>query len=127
MKSDIANRSDIEILVNTFYAEVNKNEKLGYIFNDIAKVDWAHHLPKMYSFWGSILLGEHSFSGNPMVKHVELSKIASMTEVEFNEWLLLFVKTVDELFEGEIADEAKRRATTIARIMLSKIQMVQIV
>lgn len=126
MKSDIANRSDIEILVNTFYAEVNKNEKLGYIFNDIAKVDWAHHLPKMYSFWGSILLGEHSFSGNPMVKHVELSKIASMTEVEFNEWLLLFVKTVDELFEGEIADEAKRRATTIARIMLSKIQMVQI-
>lgn len=127
MKSDIANRSDIEILVNTFYAEVNKNEKLGYIFNDIAKVDWAHHLPKMYSFWGSILLGEHSFSGNPMVKHVELSKIASMTEVEFNEWLLLFVKTVDELFEGQIADEAKRRATTIARIMLSKIQMVQIV
>jgi hemoglobin len=126
MKSDIANRSDIEILVNTFYAEVNKNEKLGYIFNDIAKVDWAHHLPKMYSFWGSILLGEHSFSGNPMVKHVELSKIASMTEVEFNEWLLLFVKTVDELFEGQIADEAKRRATTIARIMLSKIQMVQI-
>ncbi len=126
MKSDIANRSDIEILVNTFYAEVNKNEKLGYIFNDIAKVDWVHHLPKMYSFWGSILLGEHSFSGNPMVKHVELSKIASMTEVEFNEWLLLFVKTVDELFEGQIADEAKRRATTIARIMLSKIQMVQI-
>ena len=61
-----------------------------------------------------------------MVKHVELSKIASMTEVEFNEWLLLFVKTVDELFEGQIADEAKRRATTIARIMLSKIQMVQI-
>ncbi|HMN24416.1 MAG TPA: hypothetical protein PKE38_07945 [Ignavibacteriaceae bacterium] len=59
-----------------------------------------------------------------MQKHIELSKLATMTEVEFAEWLKLFTKTVDVLFEGERATEAKTRAATIAQIMLHKIQTV---
>lgn len=123
MKSDITDRKDIELLVNTFYDKVEKNKVLGYIFNDVVKVDWETHLPKMYSFWASILLGEHSFSGNPMQKHVALSKQTEMNEKEFSEWIDLFTKTVDELFEGEKANEAKLRANNIARLMLHNIQM----
>lgn len=122
MKQDIESRDDIVLLVNTFYNLVKENNKLGYIFNDVAKIDWDSHLPKMYSFWASLLLAEHSFSGNPMEKHIALSKITSMTEVEFSEWLLLFTNTVDILFEGEKATEAKVRAGNIARLMLHKIQ-----
>lgn len=122
MKQDIESRDDIVLLVNTFYNLVKENSKLGYIFNDVAKIDWDSHLPKMYSFWASLLLAEHSFSGNPMEKHIALSKITSMTEVEFSEWLLLFTNTVDILFEGEKATEAKVRAGNIARLMLHKIQ-----
>lgn len=66
MKKDLYNREDVELLVDTFYDKVKANATIGYIFNDIAKVDWENHLPLMYSFWASILLGEHSFSGNPM-------------------------------------------------------------
>lgn len=124
MKRDIENRDDIVLLVNTFYNSVKENNKLGNIFNDVAKIDWYTHLPKMYSFWASLLLAEHSFSGNPMEKHIALSKITSMTEVEFSEWLLLFTNTVDILFEGEKATEAKLRAGNIARLMLHKIQTV---
>ena len=124
MKKDIENREDIILLVNTFYNSVKENKTLGYIFNDIAKVDWQYHLPKMYSFWASLLLDEHSFSGNPMEKHIALSKITSMTETEFSEWILLFTNTVDALFEGETANEAKLRAGNIARLMLHKIQTV---
>lgn len=124
MKNDITNRNDIELLVNTFYDKVKANPIIGHIFNDIAKVDWEHHLPKMYSFWASLLLGEHSFSGNPMQKHIELSKQTKMTNVEFSEWLLLFTQTTDELFKGEKAEEAKTRAANIARLMLHKIQTV---
>lgn len=122
MKTDITNRADVELLVNTFYDAVKNNAVLGYIFDDIAKIDWEHHLPVMYSFWSSILIGEHSFSGNPMEKHIALSKMTAMTTIEFNEWLMLFTQTVDSLFEGEIAEEAKIRAANIARIMLFKIQ-----
>ena len=122
MKSDITNRKDIELLVNTFYDKVRNNPVLGYIFDDVAKIDWENHLPKMYSFWASILLEEHSFSGNPMHKHIALSKITEMTDKEFSEWLHLFTVTVDELFVGEKANEAKLRAGNIARLMLHNIQ-----
>ncbi|HRP90920.1 MAG TPA: group III truncated hemoglobin [Edaphocola sp.] len=124
MKTDINTRKDIELLVNTFYQKVRTNSVLGYIFDDVAKIDWETHLPKMYSFWSSILLGEHSFSGNPMHKHIALSKQTAMTDKEFSEWLYLFVETVDELFLGEKANEAKLRAGNIARLMLHNIQTV---
>ncbi|MDT8415142.1 MAG: group III truncated hemoglobin [Flavobacteriaceae bacterium] len=124
MKSDITNRKDIELLVNTFYGKVRNNAVLGYIFDDVAKVNWETHLPKMYSFWASILLGEHSFSGNPMQKHIALSKLTEMTDKEFSEWLRLFTETLDELFLGEKANEAKSRADNIARLMLHNIQTV---
>ncbi len=124
MKSDISNRKDIELLVDSFYDRVRSNPVLGHIFNDVAKVNWETHLPRMYSFWASILLGEHSFSGNPMQKHIALSKTTELTSNEFAEWLQLFNHTVDELFFGEKANEAKLRAGNIARIMLHKIQLV---
>jgi len=125
MKKDLSNREDVELLVDTFYDKVKANATIGFIFNDIAKVDWKNHLPRMYSFWASILLGEHSFSGNPMDKHIQLSKIAPMTDKEFSEWLKIFIQTTDELFEGEKAEEAKTRASNIARLMLHKINTSQ--
>ena len=121
-KPEIATREDVELLVNTFYEKVKENKTLGYIFNEVAKIDWAHHLPKMYSFWSSILLGEHSYTGNPMINHIALSKITPMTSAEFSEWLVLFNHTVDEIFAGEKANEAKLRAANIARLMLHKIE-----
>lgn len=124
MKKDIENRKDIEELVNTFYHKVRANKVLGYIFDDVAKVNWEAHLPKMYSFWSTILLGDHSFSGNPMRKHIELSKLTEISRKEFSEWLELFHATIDELFEGEKALEAKMRAENIAGIMLHKIETV---
>jgi hemoglobin len=122
MKKDIETRGDVELLVNEFYKLVKENAKLGYIFTDIAKVNWEAHLPNMYSFWASIILAEHSFSGNPMQKHIELSKITRIEEPEFTEWLKLFAQTVDHFFEGPNAIQAKLRATNIARLMLHKIQ-----
>ena len=76
----------------------------------------------MYSFWASVLLGEHSFSGNPMQKHIQISKLTKMSEHEFLEWLKLFNETTNELFEGEKAEDAKTRAENIARLMLYNIQ-----
>ncbi len=122
MKPDIKNRIDVELLVNTFYNKVKTSKILGYIFDDVAKINWETHLPKMYSFWSSILLDEHSFTGNPMQKHVELNKLTPLSQNEFDEWITLFNNTVDSLFSGEKADEAKTRAANIARLMLFKIQ-----
>ena len=122
MKAQITDRNHIELLVDTFYDRVKLHPILGPIFNDMAKVDWNLHLPKMYNFWASILLGDQSYEGNPMTRHIQLSRSIPMAENEFNEWIALFTKTVDDLFEGEKAEEAKTRAANIARLMLHKIQ-----
>lgn len=122
IKQDIESRADIELMVNTFYHKVRNNSILKPIFDDIAKTEWDTHLPKMYAFWSSLLLGEHSYTGNPMQKHIELSKITAMTNTEFSEWLRLFHETVDELFEGIKAEEAKTRAFNIAKLMLYRIE-----
>ncbi len=124
MKKDIENRGDVELLVNTFYDQAKLNPVIGPIFNDIANVDWEVHLPKMYAFWASILLGDTSYSGNPMQKHIELSKITKLTEVEFSEWVSIFKATADRLFAGAKVEEAKQRSEHITRLMLHKIQTV---
>jgi hemoglobin len=122
MKKDISTRQDIELLVDTFYGKVRTNPVLDPIFSDVAKVNWESHLPRMYTFWAALLLGEGGFKGNPMKKHIELSKMTRLSEGEFTEWLTLFYQTTDELFEGEKAVEAKTKATNIAQLMLHKIQ-----
>ena len=73
MKKDIDNRADIIALVDTFYQNVALNKQIGPIFTDIAKVDWSHHLPKMYDFWESILFGKAIYKGNPMLSHFALN------------------------------------------------------
>ena len=121
MKKDITIHEDIIQLIDTFYGKVRSNGILGHIFNDVAKVDWGKHLPVMYSFWSSLLLGDRSYSGNPMSKHIALNKITPLGEKEFAEWLRLFTDTVDELFAGDKAEETKSRARNIAGLIQHKL------
>lgn len=121
MQKDIQNRQDIKVLVDRFYEKVVQDHLLGPVFNDVAQVDWEHHLPNMYNFWESILLGGQNYEGNPMQKHIQLSQKTSLTEDHFDMWLSLFFETVDTHFVGEKANEAKKRAESIASIMKFKV------
>ncbi|WP_144958965.1 group III truncated hemoglobin [Gillisia sp. Hel_I_86] len=122
MKKDISTREDIQLLVDSFYMQVKEDPTIGYIFNDVAKVDWDKHLPKMYSFWETLLLGKMSFKGNPIQKHMELSKNTEINKVHFDQWLFLWSGTIDAHFEGPIAEEAKTKGKSIAGLMLFKIE-----
>lgn len=121
MTKDITSRQDIVILVNTFYEKVQLNSVLGPIFNEIARVNWDTHLPKMYDFWESILFGVAKFKGNPMEAHFQVHQKQPLMQSEFNTWKELFCETVDELFEGEVAELAKQKADSIAGLMHFKL------
>src|SRR6185369_12621197 len=116
MKQDIQNKSDIKILVDSFYEKVRRDKEIGYLFNDVAKVNWEHHLPRMYDFWENVIFQTGSFTGNPMVAHARLHQQSPLTEAHFNRWKQLFYGTVDELFEGNNAVLAKERAHSIAAV-----------
>ena len=120
MKTDIRNRKDIEKLVNAFYNKVKTDDVIGYLFTEVAKVDWEAHLPKMYNFWENILFCTANYNGNPMMKHKELHEKSPMTQEHFQHWTSLFTATVDKLFEGPKAEEIKNRAMNIASLMMYK-------
>lgn len=115
--TDLTSRADIERLVDTFYVHVQADALLGPIFNEIARVDWAAHLPRMYAFWEAVLFGATGFKGNPLAVHRALARQTALTPREFNRWIALFDQTVDALFAGPMANDAKQRAGRIAAIM----------
>lgn len=114
---DILSRADIVRLVDTFYTRVRDDDILGPIFDDVARVDWDEHLPKMYDFWQLVLFGTSSFKGNPLAVHRALAQQTTMADREFGRWIELFDATVDDLFSGSMAEEAKLRATRIRTVM----------
>ena len=121
MKNDIENRRDIERLVDSFYDSVRRDEVIGFIFNDIVKINWQTHLPIMYDFWDNALFFTGAYRGNPMNLHQHLHHIRPLDKKHFAQWVYLFNKTVDEFFEGEKATLAKQRASSIAAVMETKI------
>ena len=125
MKKDIHNREGIMLLVDTFYKNVALNKQIGPIFTDVAKVDWSHHLPKMYDLWESILFGKAIYKGNPMLTHFALNEQTPLQTEAFETWKNLFFQTVDDLFVGENADLIKQKAQSIADLMHFKINSPQ--
>jgi len=57
MKKDVETRADIDDLINRFYARAFKDETIGYIFTDVAKLDLERHLPIIGDFWETLLFG----------------------------------------------------------------------
>lgn len=45
MKKDISTSEDVKTLVDAFYNDVKSDPIIGYVFTDVAKVDWEEHLP----------------------------------------------------------------------------------
>lgn len=115
MKHDLKNREDISKLVNNFYAKVRKNEEIGYFFNQMIN-DWDEHLEKLTDFWETNLFFKRKYKGNPKVAHqrVDQNFNGSIEQKHFGVWLNLWFETLDEHFEGELANRAKNNARNMA-------------
>jgi hemoglobin len=118
---DIHSREHIETLIIRFYDKVRKDDVIGFIFNDIMKVNWEEHLPVISDFWESILLNEIKYTRNAMGVHFEVNRKIKLEEKHFTRWMELFTATVDELYQGDVANTAKKRAKSIADVILFKI------
>lgn len=119
----LESREDIEVLVNSFYDKVVQDETIGFFFKDIIKVDFQKHLPKMYSFWESILFGQMSYKGNPMAVHFPINHLEAMEKYHFAQWLKLWKQTIEENFTGYNADMAITKSENIANLMSYKMEM----
>lgn len=116
-KIEITSIDDIKKLVDAFYNKVKKDELLGPVFEERIRGRWPQHLEKLYAFWQTVLLGEHTYFGSPFLPHAGLEVSGN----HFQKWMELFKETVDENFKGENANKAKNRAAKMAEMFEAKI------
>lgn len=121
-KKDIKSREDIFLLVSRFYSKVRKDRVLGPFFNETI-TDWDAHLQHLTTFWESSLFLKTKYYGNPLEAHVKVDEAHnnSITELHFGLWLNLWFETINELFEGDNAENAKRRARKMGTFLYLKI------
>lgn len=113
--SDLCTPELVEQFVQLFYREVAQDELLGPVFNDVAKVDWATHIPKIATFWQRILFGTEGYSGDPFSAHSAIHAKSPFTVAHFDRWLELFAETLDQQWQGANVERMKQMAANVAR------------
>ncbi len=118
MKQDIQNRDHIHHLITAFYTKIRKSLDIGFFFNDTI-LDWPEHLEKLTDFWETQLFIGGTYRGNPLAAHAKVDHQFhhSITQEHFGLWLNLWFETIDELYQGETAEMAKRKAQKMSTMM----------
>lgn len=110
----------ISQLVETFYARIRSDARLGPIFTAHV-ADWDAHLARLKQFWRSVLHSSGEFTGNPMRTHMALPTLEAG---DFAHWLELFYATLRDLgARPEAVHEVGKRARMIADSLLTGITM----
>lgn len=119
---DIETREDLLLLMRAFYGKLLANPSISYLFTEVAKIDLEQHLPVLVDFWENILFGSDTYRKNALQPHMDLHAKSPILPRHFETWLGYFKETVDELFNGPVASQAKVRAESIATIMKIRIK-----
>ncbi len=123
-RKSIESRSDVSLLVRSFYGRIRQHEALGPIFNSVVH-DWEVHLERLTDFWEMVILqtgpGAGKFSPVPVHKAVDRQTGQQINQAHFGNWLELWFSTIDTYFEGENADFAKEHARKMAHVLFFRI------
>ena len=118
---DIESKEDIALLMDSFYSKMMKDETIGYIFTDVAKLNLKHHLPMLTDFWNNALFHVGGYKNNVVQIHKDLNAKETLTPEHFKRWLFLLGETIDENYIGEIAEKMKLRANQVGMTIQAKL------
>lgn len=113
---DLDTAADIAEMVRRFYADVTQDDLLGPMFNEVARVDWSAHLPKLTAFWCRALLDQPGYQGNPFRAHMLVHAQREFTPAHFERWLALFDETLELGWTGPNVQRARALAYNVARV-----------
>lgn len=114
MPRDIQTEEDIKLFSDLFYQKLLADDRINHLFLNL---NLEEHMPRIYSFWSTLLLGTMSYKQNMMEAHQHLE----LKKEDFPIWLRHFESTLRDNFNGEKTDEAISRANTIAMTMRYKL------
>ncbi len=111
---DIAGRADLDALLIAFYGQALADPVLRPVFVDEMRLDLDDHLPVIAAFWEHVLFRTGTYSGRTMDVHRRIHQRIPLTAAHFARWLGLWNASVDRLFAGPAADQAKAHAARMA-------------
>jgi hemoglobin len=116
-RRDLDDRAQVHDLVVGFYRELVFDDVLAPVFEEVAEVDWAVHIPKLIDFWCRVLLDQPGYDGFLLGAHRKVHDRQPFEAQHFERWYALWVETIEERWEGPLAETAKRHAAKVAGIL----------
>jgi len=116
-RGDLADRADVEALLRRFYGQVLVDEILAEPFAEIRLTGLESHLPVMCDFWQTVLFRAGLYGGSALRAHQRVHDRHALSAGHFLRWLTLWNSTVDQMYQGPVAEHAKIQAARIARAM----------
>lgn len=119
--ADVDSRAQVHDLVVAFYREIVFDDLLAPVFEEVAEVDWSHHIPKLIDYWCRVLLGEPGYDGFVLGAHQAVHDVEAFRPEHFDRWYGLWVETVDAGWRGPVAARAKAHAARIAAVLARRL------
>jgi hemoglobin len=110
---DIETRSNVHDLVVAFYREV--------VFDEVAEVDWAFHIPKLIDYWCRVLLGQTGYAGAILTAHRHVHDSEAFRVEHFDRWYAQWIESIDQRWTGPVADTAKKHAADIGGVLARRL------
>ena len=112
-RGDLVARAAIHDLVVAFYREMVMDDLLAPVFEEVAEVDWASHIPLLIDYWCRILLGHDGYQGTILAAHRHVHDQQALAAEHFDRWYTLWVAAIDARWSGPSAEKAKHHAAKI--------------
>jgi hemoglobin len=118
---DLDSRGAIHDLVIDFYREIAFDPVLDHVFEEVAEVDWAEHIPRLIDYWARVLLGDTSYDGYILRPHQHVHAREPFQLAYFDRWYALWEMCVDARWRGPQAERAKDHARRMAKVLAHRI------
>lgn len=114
--TDLTDRADVEALLRRFYGRVLVDEVLADAFATL-RGGLDAHIPVMADFWETMLFRAGLYQRSALTVHREVHHRTPLSSVHFVRWLTTWTDTVDAMYRGPVAEQAKIQGTRIAWAM----------
>jgi hemoglobin len=115
--ADLADRADVEALLRCFYGRVLVDDILAEPFRQVRARGLDSHIPVMCDFWETVLFRAGRYRGSALHAHRHVHHRTPLAGRRFVRWLTTWNATVDEMYCGPVAEQAKVQAARIAWAM----------
>src|SRR3546814_11834983 len=92
LRRDLDDRAQIHDAVVAFYREIVFDDLLAPVFDEVADVDWALHIPKLIDYWCRVLLGEAGHAGSILGPTAVVAGVEPFRAAPFDRWDGLWVR-----------------------------------